>query len=84
MAEHPVMDSAIETQSESIAPTPKPLNTQGEAAEALKNLLNLDASKTQETASEESTERGKPIPKRTPKKLSMMMILSIKLTMKHL
>ena len=57
MAEQPVMDSAIETQSESIAPTPKPLNTQGEAAEALKNLLNLDASKTQETASEESKKK---------------------------
>jgi hypothetical protein len=41
MAEHPVMDSAIETQNESIAPKPKPLNTQGEAAEALKNLLNF-------------------------------------------
>ena len=36
MAEQPVMDSATETPSESVAPTPKSLN-QGEAAEALKN-----------------------------------------------
>ena len=55
MAEQPVMDSATETQNESVAPTPKPLNTQGEVADALKNLLNPEASKTQETASEEST-----------------------------
>jgi hypothetical protein len=55
MAEQPVMDSATETQNESVAPTPKPLNTQGEVADALKNLLNSEASKTQETASEEST-----------------------------
>ena len=54
MAEQPVMDSATETPSESVAPTPKSLN-QGEAAEALKNLLNTEASKTQETASEDST-----------------------------
>ena len=53
MAEQPVMDSATETQAEPVAPTPKPLNT-GEAAEALKNLLNVNASETQETASEES------------------------------
>jgi len=52
MAEQPVMDSATETQAEPVA-TPKPLNT-GEAAEALKNLLNVNASETQETASEES------------------------------
>lgn len=55
MAEQPVMDSATETLNESVAPTPKPLNTQGEVADALKNLLNSEASKTQETASEEST-----------------------------
>lgn len=55
MAEQPVMDSATETQNESVAPTPKPLNTQGEVANALKNLLNSEASKTQGTASEEST-----------------------------
>jgi len=55
MAEQPAMDSATETQTESVAPMPKPLNTQGEAAEALKNLLNVNASETQETASEEST-----------------------------
>ena len=55
MAEQPAMDSATETQNESVAPMPKPLNTQGEAAEALKNLLNVNASETQETASEEST-----------------------------
>ncbi len=55
MAEQPVMDSATETPSESVAPTPKPLNSQGEVADALKNLLNTEASKTQETASEEST-----------------------------
>ena len=55
MAEQPVMDSAIETQNESIAPKPKPLNTQGEAAEALKNLFNINASETQESASEKST-----------------------------
>ena len=54
MAEQPVMDSATETLNESVAPTPKSLN-QGEAAEALKNLLNTEASKTQETASEDST-----------------------------
>ena len=54
MAEQPVMDSATENPSESVAPTPKSLN-QGEAAEALKNLLNTEASKTQETASEDST-----------------------------
>ena len=52
MAEQPVMDSATENPSESVAPTPKPLNT-GEAADVLKNLLNPEASKTQETASEE-------------------------------
>jgi chromosome segregation ATPase len=52
MAEQPVMDSATENPSESVAPTPKPLKT-GEAAEALKNLLNPEASKTQTTASEE-------------------------------
>ena len=54
MAEQPVMDSVTETPSESVTPTPKPLNT-GEAADALKNLLNVNASETQETASEEST-----------------------------
>ena len=32
MAEQPVMDSATETQNESVAPTPKSLNV-GEAAE---------------------------------------------------
>jgi len=53
MAEQPVMDSATETQAEPVAPKPKSLN-QGEAAEALKNLLNVNASETQETASEES------------------------------
>jgi len=53
MAEQPVMDSATETQTESVAPTPKSLN-QGEAADALKNLFNLNASETQESASEES------------------------------
>ena len=58
MAEQPAMDSATETQTESVAPMPKPLNTQGEAAEALKNLLNVNASETQETASEESTKEG--------------------------
>jgi hypothetical protein len=55
MAEQPVMDSVTDTPSESVAPTPKPLNSQGEVADALKNLLNTEASKTQETASEEST-----------------------------
>jgi len=55
MAEQPVMDSATENQTESVVPTPKPLNTQGEVAEALNNLLNTEASKTQESASEEST-----------------------------
>tara|TARA_A100000172_G_C3037984_1_gene109244 strand:- start:59 stop:1093 length:1035 start_codon:yes stop_codon:yes gene_type:complete len=53
MAEQPVMDSATETQTESVAPTPKSLN-QGEAADALKNLFNLNASETQESASEKS------------------------------
>ena len=55
MAEQPVVDSVTDTPSESVAPTPKPLNSQGEVADALKNLLNTEASKTQETASEEST-----------------------------
>jgi hypothetical protein len=55
MAEQPVMDSVTDNPSESVAPTPKPLNSQGEVADALKNLLNTEASKTQETASEEST-----------------------------
>ena len=54
MAEQPVMESATENTSETVAPTPKPLKT-GEAAEALKNLLNPEASKTQESASDEST-----------------------------
>ena len=58
MAEQPVMDSATETPSESVAPTPKPLNSQGEVADALKNLLNTEASKTQETASEKSMLRS--------------------------
>ena len=53
MAEQPVMDSATETQAEPVAPKPTP-STQAEAAEALKNLLNVNASETQETASEES------------------------------
>jgi hypothetical protein len=53
MAEQPVMDSVTDNPSESVAPTPKPLNSQGEVADALKNLLNTEASKTQETASEE-------------------------------
>jgi len=57
MAEQPVMDSVTETPSESVTPTPKPLNT-GEAADALKNLLNVNASETQETASEESKKDG--------------------------
>ena len=46
MAEQPVMDSVTETPSESVTPTPKPLNT-GEAADALKNLINVNASETQ-------------------------------------
>ena len=54
MAEQPVMDSATENPSESVAPTPKPLNT-GEAAEVLKTLLTPEASETQESASDEST-----------------------------
>ncbi len=53
MAEQPVMDSATENPSESVAPTPKPLNT-GEAAEVLKTLLTPEASETQESASNES------------------------------
>ena len=53
MAEQPVMESATETQTESVAPKPKSLNI-GEAAEHLNNLLSTEASKTQETASEES------------------------------
>ena len=56
MAEQPVMESATDNPSqETVVPTPKPLNTQGEVADALKNLLNTDASKNQETASEEPT-----------------------------
>ena len=53
MAEQPVMDSATENLRESVAPTPKSLNV-GEAADTLKNLLNSNASMTQESASEES------------------------------
>ena len=56
MAEQPEMESATDNPSqETVVPTPKPLNTQGEVADALKNLLNTDASKNQETASEEPT-----------------------------
>jgi len=54
MAEQPAMDSATETQIESVAPMPKSRNV-NETAEHLKTLLNTEASKTQETASEEST-----------------------------
>lgn len=55
MVEQPVMESATDNPSpETVVPTPKPLNTQGEVADALKNLLSTDASKNQETASEES------------------------------
>jgi hypothetical protein len=55
MAEQPAMESATETQNESVVPTPKPLNTHGEVANALNNLLSKEASKTQEIASEKST-----------------------------
>ena len=58
MAEQPVMDSATENPSESVAPTPTPLNV-SEAATSLKNLLDPEASKNQEVASEESTEQVK-------------------------
>ena len=58
MAEQPAMESATETQNESVVPTPKPLNTHGEVANALNNLLSTEASKTQEIASEESTKEG--------------------------
>ena len=54
MAEQPAMESATETQNESVVPTPKSRNV-NETAEHLKTLLNTEASKTQETASEEST-----------------------------
>ena len=54
MAEQPAMDSATETQIESVAPMPKSRNVD-ETAERLKTLLSTEASKTQETASEEST-----------------------------
>ena len=54
MAEQPAMDSATETQNESVAPMPKPLNV-SEAATTLKNLFNTNASETQEVASEDST-----------------------------
>jgi hypothetical protein len=57
MAEQPAMDSATETQTESVAPMPKSRNV-NETAEHLKTLLNTEASKTQETASEESTKDG--------------------------
>ena len=57
MAEQPVMESATETQNESVVPTPKSRNV-NETAEHLKTLLNTEASKTQETASEESTKDG--------------------------
>ena len=52
MAEQPVMDSATETPSESVAPKPTSRNV-NETAEHLNTLLN--ASQAQETASEEST-----------------------------
>ena len=54
MAEQPAMESATETQTESVAPMPKSRNV-NETAEHLKTLLNTEASKTQETASKEST-----------------------------
>ena len=54
MAEQPAMDSATETQTESVAPKPNPRSV-NETAEHLNNLLNSQASKTQETASEELT-----------------------------
>ena len=50
MAEQPAMDSPTETQNESVAPMPKPLNV-SEAATTLKNLFNTNASETQEVAS---------------------------------
>jgi len=55
MAEQPVMESATETQTESVAPMPSSRSV-NETAEHLNNLLNTEASKTQETASEELTE----------------------------
>ena len=58
MAEQPAMESATETQNESVVPTPKPLNTHGEVANALNNLLSTEASKNQEIASEESKKEG--------------------------
>jgi len=54
MAEQPAMESATETQNESVVPTPKSRNV-NETAEHLKTLLSTEASKTQETASEDST-----------------------------
>ena len=54
MAEEPAMESATENQNESVAPMPKPLNV-SEAATNLKNLLDPQASETQEVASEESS-----------------------------
>ena len=56
MAEQPEMESATDNPSqETVVPTPKPLNTQGEVADALKNLLNTEASKNQKTESEKPT-----------------------------
>lgn len=52
MAEQPVMDSATETPSESVAPKPTSRNV-NETAEHLNTLLN--ASQAQDSASEEST-----------------------------
>ena len=54
MAEEPAMESATENQNESVAPMPKPLNV-SEAATNLNNLLDPQASETQEVASEESS-----------------------------
>ena len=54
MAEQPAMESATETQNESVVPTPKSRNV-NETAEHLKTLLSTEASKTQETASKDST-----------------------------
>ena len=54
MAEQPAMESTTETQNESVVPTPKSRNV-NETAEHLKTLLSTEASKTQETASKDST-----------------------------
>lgn len=65
MAEQPVMDSATEQQTDSVAPMPKPYSNTEEAVNDLKNLLNLEASKNQEVASDELEKEVSDSPEET-------------------